>query len=34
MGYRYFYDQFLRKVDDKLNTNLPNLFSSKYGLKG
>ena len=33
MGYRYFYDQFLRKVDDKLNTNVPNLFSSKYGLK-
>ena len=33
MGYRYFYDQFLRKVDDKLNPNVPNLFSSKYGLK-
>ena len=33
MGYGYFYDQFLRKVDHKINNNIPNLFGSKYDLK-
>ena len=32
MGYIYFYDQFLRKVDHKLNGSVPNLFCSKYNL--
>ena len=33
MEYGYFYDQFLRKIDYKLNNNIPNLFCSMYDLK-